>query len=269
LACKKKLEKVLLDQGQAAKLLIRRDLALTRANEQLQALDTAKSEFISVAAHQLRTPLSALKWILYMLRNNEIANPDQQFEFLDKAIQSNERMIDLVNDLLEVDHIESGKDQFIFTSVNMKSLVGAISSELQTLVEKRGVHFKAEIEADAIVNGDVNKLRAVFQNLIENAIKYTPSGGSVGVTSVKEGDAIRILVTDSGIGIPMDQYYRIFSKFFRASNAMKVDTVGSGLGLFIAKEIVVRHGGKIWFESKIGDGTVFFVELPLNSPKAS
>lgn len=263
LFCKKKLEKVLFDQDQAAKLLIRRDLALTRANEQLQALDTAKSEFISVAAHQLRTPLSALKWILYMLRNNELTDPDQQFQFLDKAIQSNERMIELVNDLLEVDHIESGKDQFIFTKVNIKSLIGAISSELQTLVQKRGVHFTSEVDSDAVISGDVNKLRAVFQNLIENAIKYTPSGGSVGVSSVREDGFIKVLVTDSGIGIPTDQNYRIFSKFFRASNAMKVDTVGSGLGLFIAKEIVERHGGKIWFESKVGQGTVFFVELPL------
>ena len=107
------------------------------------------------------------------------------------------------------------------------------------------------------------QLAQLFQNLIENALKYTPMNGTVQVTARIVDNFLEVSVKDSGIGIPEDQKYNIFSKFFRAANAMKIETVGSGLGLFIAKEVAVRHGGKIWFESKIGEGTTFFVQLPL------
>ncbi len=261
--CETKLQSTLNEQLEAAKLLIRRDLALSRANEQLQVLDVAKSEFISVAAHQLRTPLTAVKWILYMLLKNEFKSSEARTEFTEKAAKSTERLIELVNDLLEVDHIQSGKYQFVFEPVDVKGVINSILSELQPLVEKNKINIKISLETDGKINGDPQKLRALFQNLIENAIKYSPTEGVVSITLKTKDKFIQAEVKDSGIGIPEDQKYRIFSKFFRASNAMKQETVGSGLGLFIAKEVVERHGGKIWFESKAGEGTSFFVELPL------
>ncbi len=262
-ACKDQMQKLMVDQQEAAKLLIRRDLALSRANEQLQALDLAKSEFISIAAHQLRTPLSAIKWILHMLVHNEFQNEGETLEFTQKAAQSTNRMIELVNDLLEVDHIQSGKDQFVFKPLDVKALIESIVLELQTIANKRKINFDIDLKNCIEISGDATKLRELFQNLIENAIKYSLEGGNVKVTASLSEGFLEIAVKDSGIGIPEDQKYSIFSKFFRAANAMKVETVGSGLGLFIAKEIVVRHGGKIWFESKMGEGTTFFVELPL------
>ena len=261
-ACKKDLATVTEDQQNAAKLLIRRDLALSRANEQLQALDQAKSEFISVAAHQMRTPLSAVKWILYMANLDQFKDESERRDFLRKATESTDRMISLVNDLLEVDHIESGKDHFVFLPVNCADLVQSVVSDLAALAAGQGVNITVSMGTNNTVVGDSTKLRGLFQNLIENAVKYTPSGGTVQISSTEEDKFISIVVKDSGIGIPDNQKDQIFSKFFRAPNALKTQTVGSGLGLFIAKEIVERHGGKIWFESKINEGTTFFINLP-------
>lgn len=260
---KKQLERVMSEQQEAAKMLIRRDLALSRANEQLQALDVAKSEFISVAAHQLRTPLSALKWIMRMLSQNEFRDEAERRSFIMKASESTDRMIDLVNDLLEVDHIQSGKDQFVFKPVNVHLIISAIVSEMQSIANSRNISLVVDLAADMGVSGDPIKLRALFQNLIENALKYTLAGGTVRIVSTIENGFVKVAITDSGIGIPEGQKQRIFSKFFRATNAMKVETVGSGLGLFIAKQVTDRHGGKIWFESPAGEGTSFFVLLPI------
>jgi signal transduction histidine kinase len=259
---KLEVERVMEEQHEAAKLLIRRDLALSRANEQLQALDEAKSDFISVAAHQLRTPLSAIKWIIHMLEHDEFKDASERVDFIKKASQSTDRMIGLVNDLLEVDHIQSGKDKFIFSNVNIADLLNSLYSELNELADNRNISFKINAPASLEIKGDVTKLRALFQNLIENSIKYTLPGGFVSVDVVEEGEGIKIIVKDNGIGIPDNQKINIFSKFFRAQNALKLETVGSGLGLFIAKQIVDRHGGKMAFESKVGQGTTFIVGLP-------
>lgn len=261
-ACKKELSDLTLDQQNAAKLLIRRDLALSRANEQLKELDEAKSKFISVAAHQLRTPLSAIKWILHMVSLGQFKDESERKDFLHKAVESTDRMIGLVNDLLEVDHIQSGKDHFVFLPVDCASLVESVISDGSALTEERNINIETDMKAQAKVVGDSAKLRDLFQNLIENAIKYSSLNGTVRVSSIEEDTFVSFAIQDSGIGIPDDQQDQIFSKFFRAPNALKTQTVGSGLGLFIAKEIVKRHGGKIWFESKVGKGTTFFVNLP-------
>jgi signal transduction histidine kinase len=259
---KHEVERVMEEQHEAAKLLIRRDLALSRANEQLQALDEAKSDFISVAAHQLRTPLSAIKWIMHMLEHDEFKDAEERKQFIEKASQSTDRMIGLVNDLLEVDHIQSGKDKFIFSNVNIANLLDSLYSELNELAENRNINFKVDAPKNLTIKGDSTKLRALFQNLIENSIKYTFPEGSVSVVVSDEGENIKIIVKDTGIGIPNDQKIHIFTKFFRAQNALKMETVGSGLGLFIAKQIVDRHGGKMTFESKVGEGTIFTIQLP-------
>lgn len=251
------------EQHETAKLLIRRDLALSRANEQLQALDASKSEFISIAAHQLRTPLSALKWIMHMLSTNEFKDDIERADFISKAAKSTDRMIALVNDLLEVDHLQSRKAQFVFTTIEINTLITAVISEVRELALNRNISLKVFIEKETKLNADSTKIHDLIQNLIENAIKYTKEGGTVTVTASTENDSVKIVVKDSGIGIPQSQRSKIFTKFFRATNAMKLETVGSGLGLFIAKQVVERHGGNIWFESVEGEGTSFFVLLPI------
>jgi signal transduction histidine kinase len=263
--CSSELEVVVGEQQKAAKLLIRRDLALSKANEKLQALDEAKSEFISVAAHQLRTPLSAIKWILHMLVNNEFKSDDERAQFTEKALVSTDRMIGLVNDLLEVDHIQSGKDQFVFTKCEINPIIESIVSEFKAIADEKHVEIRTDIAQGPKIFADTVKIRALLQNLIENGIKYTPSNGSIRIVTNYEDSFIKVAVSDTGIGIPESQKSQIFSKFFRADNAMRQETVGSGLGLFIAKQVAERHGGKLWFESKMGEGTSFFVTLPIST----
>ncbi len=261
-ALHQELEDLKRSQAETAKLLIRRDLALTRANEQLRALDSAKSDFISVAAHQLRTPLSAVKWIINMLEKDEFVSPEERTDFIEKAAVSVDRIIQLVNDLLEVDHIESGKTKFVFTTVDVGSVIQLVVSDLQNQADKRQVRLVTDLLPGTWVRGDVEKLHAVFQNLVENAVKYTQENGTVTVTVRRTDGTVEITVMDTGIGIPKNQIPRLFTKFFRAENAMRLDTTGSGLGLFIAKQIVERHGGTIRVASEEGKGTTFTLSFP-------
>lgn len=262
IALRDELARLKKDQIDATKLLIRRDLALSRASEQLRALDVAKSEFISVAAHQLRTPLSAMKWIMNMLEKDEFKDSAERQGFIEKGAVSVDRMIQLVNDLLEVDHIESGKKQFVFKTVDLAPVLNLIASDLDILARKRNVTIVTDLMPGSWVMGDIEMLHEVFQNLVENAVKYTLSGGTVTLSSALQGSSVVLTVADTGIGIPADQQRRLFTKFFRAQNAMKVDTTGSGLGLFIAKQIVDRHGGEITLKSAEGEGSTFTVSFP-------
>jgi signal transduction histidine kinase len=249
---------------ESAQMLIRRDVALTRATERLEDLDSVKSEFISVAAHQLRTPLSAIKWTLSLLIEGDAgAVTPEQKELFGKAMESNERMIHLIEDMLTVTRIESGKATFVSVPVSLGDVLSGIVHEVSTSAENKGVAIVLQsIPQHRHILGDAEKLRSVFQNLLENAIRYTPRGGKVIVTLLQKEHLVEIQITDSGIGIPEKQRMNIFSKFFRADNAVKTVTDGTGLGLYVAKTIIERHHGTIRFESTEGKGTTFFITLP-------
>ncbi len=248
-------------------LLIRRDLELSRASERLQNLDRAKSEFVSVAAHQLRTPLSAVKWALRMLIDGdagEIGN--DQKSVLMRAYESNERMIQLVNDLLDVDHIESGKFTYHFVPLNLRDVVESVLLEVIPLTYKKDIKIKLEAPENLPkISGDPEKMRMVVQNLLDNAVRYTMSGGVVIIRLKMEGKEVISEIEDTGIGIPAGQQGSVFKKFFRGSNAMKLVTDGSGLGLFIVQEILQKHGGKVSFKSTEGKGTIFTFSIPSSS----
>lgn len=261
--CSKELLRAKEEGQNSARLLIRRDLALSRANEKLLALDKVKSEFISIAAHQLRTPLSVIKWILHMVVNNEFKDEKEKSDFIEKASVSTDQMIALVNDLLEVDHIQSGRDHFIFEPTSVYTIIQSIISDMDVLIKKNGLNISFNSVSDLPVIGDKEKLKVAFQNLLENAVKYNNPNGSIFVSLEPVDKFLKITISDTGIGIPENQYLNIFTKFFRAPNAMKVNTVGSGFGLFIVKQVVERHGGQISFVSKLGEGTSFTILLPL------
>jgi signal transduction histidine kinase len=197
-----------------------------------------------------------------MVLRNEFTDEQERLQFIEKAAESTDRMIALVNDLLEVDHMQSGKGQFAFQAIDINTVIQAVLTELKPMVTKRKLTINATIDTKAIVRGDAEKLRSVFQNLIENAIKYTMPSGSITLVAKPDGPNIWITIQDTGIGISTEEQSQLFSKFFRAKNALKIDTTGSGLGLFIAKQVVERHGGKIWCESVLGTGTTFFIVLP-------
>lgn len=248
-------------------LLIRRDLELSRANERLKSLDEAKSEFVSVAAHQLRTPLSGVKWTMNMVLSG-ILGPlnTEQKSFLMKCYESNERMILLINDMLGADRVDSDKLKYHFVPTQISDLLDNVLFEMTSLIAKKKLQI-AFVHKDRNlpqVNIDTEKMRAVLQNLLENTVKYTPDGGKIEMDFQVAGEFVQMSIKDSGIGIPEEDKKNIFKRFFRAKNAVKVETDGSGLGLFIAKGIVEKHGGKIWFESSLGQGTTFNFTIPIS-----
>lgn len=227
-----------------------------------------KSEFISVAAHQLRTPLSGIKWTLNMLINEEIGplTPDQK-SFLMKTHESNERMIALVNDMLSADRIESGKIKYKFVPIQVLDLIDNILFEIIPEANKKEITIQFEKREEDIpkISVDPEQMRGVFQNLLDNAIKYTRQHGIIKIGVKKEKDNLLISVSDSGIGIPLAEQDDIFHRFYRASNAVKQETDGSGLGLYIARSIIQKHGGDIWFASKENVGTTFHFTIPIRS----
>ncbi|HLC99793.1 MAG TPA: ATP-binding protein [Patescibacteria group bacterium] len=229
-------------------------------------IDTMKSEFVSVASHQLRTPLSAIKWFLEMLVGGD-AGPvnETQKEFLDRAYESNERMIKLVNDLLNVSRMESGKIKFEPKLTRIEEIFQSVSLELTPLARARNISITSAF-ADAKlpeVFVDADRMRQVIQNLISNAIKYTQGHGKVELSYERRPSELVFSVRDTGIGIPKDQQHKLFNKFFRADNVLKVQTDGSGLGLYISRAMVETSGGKMWFTSEENKGSTFSFSLPI------
>lgn len=261
-----KIRQLLKQQEASAKLLIRRDLELQRANERLKDLDQMKTDFVSVATHQLRTPLSGIKWTLSMLLNGDLGPlTDEQRTFLMKAYESNDRMVALLGDMLLSDQIESGKLKSLKSSTLLPDLPENLLLEFQAPAAKRNIEIEF-VHPDPSyppVRIAAQHLRAILQNLLENAIKYSRPDGTVTLKLENRGEVVRFIVSDHGIGIPANQQKNVFARFFRAPNAVKVETDGSGLGLFIVKSIVDKHEGKIWFESTENVGTTFYVELPV------
>ena len=243
-------------------LVILRDITREKLVERL------KTEFVSIAAHQLRTPLSAIKWTLRMILDGDLGKvPKEQREFLEKTYQSNERMIRLINDLLNVTRIEEGRFLYNIKKQDIIEIAEKIIGPLKEIAKRKKLkfEFKKSRKKLPLIEADSEKLSLVFQNLIENAIHYTPPGGKVRISIeyLKSKKEILVSVQDTGIGIPKDQQNRVFSRFFRAANAIRAETEGTGLGLFIAKNIIEAHGGKIWFESEENKGTTFYFTLPI------
>ena len=239
---------------------------LKEAYEELKKGDKAKSEFVSIASHQLRTPLSAIKWILHMFLDNDLGEITlEQRDLLEKAYKSNERMIALVRDLLNVARIEEGRYLYKPTLTEIENIVEeAISLSMQEVKRKKiKLEFQKPKKRMPRAKIDVEKIKLVVQNLLDNAINYTLPGGRVTISLKYAKKEIEFKIQDTGIGIPKDQQYRIFTKFFRGANVMKIETEGSGLGLFIVKNIIKAHNGKIGFESEENKGSTFWFTLPI------
>ncbi len=242
-------------------------LKIIRDVSREKAISKTKSEFISIAAHQLRTPLSAIKWIFKMLIDGDVGELSKdQKDFLQKGYDSNERIIQLVSDMLNVARIEEGRFGYEFYFVDMEGLIrkSIAGFELKAEEKKIEVTFIDLKEKINPIKIDPAKIELVLQNLIDNALKYTPNGGKIFIKLEKiNDDFIEVSVRDTGVGVPEDQKNRLFSKFFRGSNVIKMETEGTGLGLFIVRNIIQRHGGKIWVETKDEEGTTFLFTLPI------
>jgi signal transduction histidine kinase len=233
-------------------------------------VDKAKTEFVSLASHQLRTPLSTVNWYAEMLLAGDVGEMNaQQNKYLNEVYHSNQRMVELVNALLDVASLELGTFAIESEKVDICKLTESVIDEQRPEIAVRKLHFTFSCEKNAIfLQVDPKHLRMVIQNILSNAVKYTPNGGKIrlSITSADKQN-ICIKISDNGYGIPKNQQDKIFTKLFRADNARDMDTDGTGLGLYIVKSIVDNSGGKIWFTSPQksgGRGTTFSVTLPIH-----
>jgi signal transduction histidine kinase len=240
------------------------------ANRHLKELDHAKDEFISMASHQLRTPLTTIKGYLSMMLEGDAGRMNgNQKQFVGYAFDASERMVNLISDLLNVSRMSAGKFLIQTKPTDMVQMIQDEVRQLQSHAKAKSISliFEPPVNPLPPVEIDDNKTRQVVMNFIDNAIYYT-SAGEVRVVLEQTGDSVRLEVRDTGIGVPQDAKKKLFSKFYRAENAQSVRPDGTGLGLYLAKRVVQDQGGTIIFNSVEGKGSTFGFVLPLNPQPA-
>ncbi len=240
---------------------------LQKEVDRLKESIATKTELISISSHQLRTSLSAVKWVLKMLEDGDYGKvtPEQK-TMIQKARESNDRMVALVNDVLNLNHLDSLETAYEYEPIQLADMVQEVLSEFAAEAKKKNItlSFPHPDPMPPTVNIDPEKIRVVLQNLIENALKYSPEKTTVNIAISVHDEMLLVSVADGGIGIPDDATNHIFEKFYRARNAQEKETVGSGLGLYTSKHIMSHHNGSIWFEkNQSGNGTTFYFSLPI------
>ena len=265
---------------------------LVIANDNMRKLDSAKTEFLSIASHQLRTPLTAIKGFVSLLLENsygEITSP--QKSALEKVYASSERLIQLVEDLLNVSRIESGRMQFAIEKSDITKLLNELYENFLLVAKNKKFHFDLKLPEGGLpeeIPFDYAKVRELVSNFMDNALKYTEKGG---VTVIAEkrpegviidengfvipnkksqyGPVLRVTVSDTGIGVPKEEIPYLFKKFSRGKDVSRLHVGGTGLGLYVGKAIAEAHHGAVWVESDgAGKGSRFIIEIPLQQPTA-
>lgn len=244
-------------------------VSLARDITKEKEIDRAKTEFVSLASHQLRTPLSSINWYSEMLIAGDAGklNKEQQ-DFIGEIYKGSQRMVDLVNSLLDVSRLELGTFSIEPSLLDLDDPAKSIINELQPLIKAKEMTVSfASPKNHPLISVDPKLTRIIFQNFISNSIKYTPEKGKIKIEIIYDDKNATIKVTDNGYGIPSRQTEKIFDKLFRADNIKEKDTEGTGLGLYIVKSIADNSGSKVWFESEENKGTSFFFSIPLSGMK--
>lgn len=243
---------------------------LQRTNEKLRALDEAKDEFISMASHQLRTPLTSVKGYVSMVLEGDTGQiKADQRKLLQQAFDSSQRMVYLIADLLNVSRLRTGKFVIENRQTNLADVVSGEVGQLKETAHNKNIKLTYEKPSKfPAMMLDETKIRQVVMNFLDNAIYYTPSGGEITVSLKKDGDSIEYQVTDTGVGVPKSEQHHLFTKFYRAGNARKMRPDGTGLGLYMAQKVVVAQGGAVIFESEEGKGSTFGFRFPLKTVSA-
>lgn len=227
-----------------------------------------KRDTLSMISHELRTSLVADKWVLKMLFDGDLGPVnDQQKLFLEKALKNNDKMVELITELVEAGHSQTS-NPLSFEQVNIHEIVQDVIKDFEAEAKKRNIVlvFRDQDAQAVIAEANKNKIHSALQELINNALKYTEKGSvTVGVATSLHGTVL-ITVQDTGIGIPEYEHKKISEKFFRGEEAKKKEEIGSGLGLFAVQKIAEKHGGKLFFTSEYGKGSTFTLELPLKHP---
>jgi signal transduction histidine kinase len=244
--------------------------------EQLQELDRLKSRFLSMASHELKTPLTSISGLAQVLQRRMMRRLDQgppspeewvnetraHLERLELLNSQTSRLGRLVDELLDVSRIESGKLEFRFEPIVVAQMVKGVADRLQLTTNQHEIRVHVARDSEPALVGDRDHLEQVLDNLVSNAIKFSPQGGHIDVRVIEKADGVQLSVHDPGVGIAKQQLDAVFGLFYQAEDPVSRRTGGMGLGLYISKEIIARHGGRIWAESEPGDGSTFFVLLP-------
>jgi signal transduction histidine kinase len=222
-----------------------------------------KTDFVSSVSHELRTPLTSIRaYTATILRDRNITDKTK-YDFLAVILEETERLTNLVNQLLEVSHLESGTVRIVRESVDIPAVVEQVVTALELLAQDKNIQLETDVcDQLPILLGDKDKIQSIISNLLSNAIKFTPQGGRVSVSVRQQTDELLIRVSDTGVGIPREELPRIFERFYRGRRTSE-QVKGTGLGLAIVKELVTMHGGRVGVESEPGRGTTFTVVLPV------
>ena len=247
-----------------AQALVVSEAALRATNEQLEAVSRAKSDFLSVVSHEVRTPLGSIRGFSEMLRDDALS-PEERIEYAGLINSEAQRLSRLVEDLLDLDRLESGRFDLRLERVDLRAIVSGVLE--QAAPTTNGHVLRSTVEPSLPrLRGDPDKLAQIVGNLVANAIKYSPHGGAVTVGAGVEDEHVHLWVQDEGIGIPAAMLESVFERYARVESVEHRAIKGTGLGLAIVRQIAELHGGRAWAESQLGRGCRFHVTLPLASP---
>lgn len=242
---------------------------VSRMNDKLSEVDKLKDDFVSIASHELRTPMTAIRSYAWMaLNRSDVPLSEKLKKYLSRTLSSTERLINLVSDMLNISRIESGKIEIIPQVFDIRSLVEEVCSEVSLKLEEKSLHIQIAGKPSSFVFADPDKVHQVLLNLLGNSIKFTPAGGNIMISCLAEDQMMDVAIKDSGVGISQDDLPRLFKKFGRLDNSYVAAAAsgGTGLGLYISKSLVELMGGKIWVGSEgLGKGATFTFSLPLAS----
>ena len=242
---------------------------LSSALEEVQKISNTKSEFISAVSHELRTPLTSIKGYASILMTGKLGDiPDKVKDRLEKINKHSDNLVKLINDLLDISRIESGRVEMSFLKHNLASSVANIEDLLLPQMKEKNIKFVSEIPDNLPdISVDVGQIERVLINLVGNAVKFTPNEGTITIAINHDEEKVTVSVSDTGVGISEKDTAKLFDEFYRVDNEINQNVKGTGLGLALAKKIIVAHNGKIWLTSKVNEGTTFYFTLPIKNSK--